>query len=55
MDDRMPGAIVIVVLLLAFPVVVIMSMVVVAGVLGLLVNDDVAAQFEGSEYLELGK
>jgi hypothetical protein len=51
----MPGGIVIVLILLAFPAVVIMSMVVVAGVLGWLINDDVAAEFEGSEYLELGQ
>ena len=51
----MAGGIVIVVILLAFPVVVIMSMVVLAGVIGWFVKDDVDGEFEGSEYLELGK
>jgi hypothetical protein len=51
----MAGGIVIVVILLAFPVLIIMSMVVLAGLIGLLVKDDVAAEFEGSEYLELGQ
>lgn len=55
MDSAMAGGIVIVVILLIMPVVIIMSMVILAGVIGLLVKDDVASEFEDSEYLELGK
>jgi hypothetical protein len=51
----MAGGIVIAVILLLLPVIIIMSMAILAGVIGLVVKDDVDAGFEDSEYLELGR
>jgi len=51
----MAGGIIIAVILLIMPVVIIMTMVLIAGALGSLVNDDVDSGFADSEYLELGK
>jgi len=51
----MAGGIIIAVILLIMPVVIIMTMVLVAGLLGGLVKDDVDSGFADTEYLELGK
>ena len=51
----MPGAIVIVVVLLLIPVAVIMTGALAAAALGWLVKDDVDAEHAGTEYLELGR
>jgi hypothetical protein len=47
------GAIVIVVILLAFPIGVFLSGGVLAGVLGHFLTRDVEAEFEGTEYVGL--
>ncbi len=49
----MPGAIVIVAVLLLFPVVVCLSMAVIAAGLGQLLYKDAEARSEGSELLDL--
>lgn len=49
----MIGAILIVVALLIFPVLFLMSMAVVAGVLGSVLTQDGAARHEGSELVDL--
>jgi len=50
------GAVIIVVVLLLMPVVICMSMAVVAGLLGWLVTDDVVGEYPAdSEYVELGR
>ena len=51
----MIGAAVIVVVLLLIPIAVIMTMGIVAAVLGHFVRDDVEADHADSEYLELGR
>ncbi len=48
----MPGALVLVVILFAFPIVVGLSTAVLAGVLGHLLNRDAEIRHEGSELLE---
>lgn len=48
----MAGAVILVLVLLAFPVVVGLSTAVLAGVLGHLLYTDAEARFEGSELLE---
>lgn len=57
--ERVPeptGPILIVVaLLVVIPVGVLMSMGIVAAIFGTVVKKDVDSNFEGSEYLELGK
>jgi hypothetical protein len=53
-DGAVVGAVVIVVILLVLPVVIIMSMALVAALLGWVVKADVDAEFQDSEYLELG-
>ena len=53
-DGAMVGAVIIVVVLLVLPVVIIMSMALVAALLGGVVKADVDAEFQDSEYLELG-
>lgn len=47
------GPIVIVVVLLALPVLILMTGAIAAGILGRLVEDDVAAENEGTELAEL--
>ncbi|MDH3752972.1 MAG: hypothetical protein OEU32_03780 [Acidimicrobiia bacterium] len=49
----MAGSIIIIVVLLVMPIFILMSTMVLAGVIGWLVNDDVDANFEGHELLEL--
>ena len=50
----MGGTVAIIIILLLFPVVVLMSSVLLAGVLGWLLNDDRKDAYEGTEYLALG-
>jgi ABC-type dipeptide/oligopeptide/nickel transport system permease subunit len=47
------GALAIVVVLLVFPVVFLMSMTLLAAILGTTLKDDVDARYEGSELLDL--
>jgi hypothetical protein len=49
----MAGAAVIVVVLLVFPVLFLMSMAILAAILGATVKQDVEARYEGSELLDL--
>jgi hypothetical protein len=51
----MAGAIAIVVVLLAIPVLVIVSGAIAAAVLGWLLKADAEERYEGSELLELGR
>jgi hypothetical protein len=48
----MPGALILVAILLAFPIVVGLSTAALAGVLGHLLNKDAEVRHEGSELLE---
>ncbi len=48
----MPGAIVLVVILLGFPIVVGLSTAALAGVIGHFLNKDAEIRHEGSELLE---
>ncbi len=48
----MPGALILVVILFAFPIVVGLSTAALAGVLGHLLNRDAEIRHEGSELLE---
>ncbi len=48
----MPGAIALVVILLAFPIVVGLSTAALAGILGHFLNKDAEIRHEGSELLE---
>lgn len=48
----MPGALVLVVILFAFPIVVGLSTAALAGVLGHLLNRDAEIRHEGSELLD---
>jgi hypothetical protein len=48
------GAVIIVVILLLLPVVIIMSMALVAALVGWALKADVDAEYQESEYLELG-
>jgi hypothetical protein len=48
----MPGAIVLVVILLSFPIVVGLSTAALAGILGHFLNKDAEIRHEGSELLE---
>lgn len=48
----MPGAIILVLILFAFPIVVGLSTVVLAGLLGHLLNKDAEVRHEGSELLD---
>ena len=51
----MSGAVIMVIVLLLMPVVICMSMAVVAGLLGWFVKDDVVSVYPAdSEYIELG-
>jgi hypothetical protein len=50
----MGGTVVIIIVLLLFPVLVLMSSVLLAGVLGWLLGDDREDAYEGTEYLALG-
>ena len=49
----MPGAIAVVVVLLLLPVLVCMGSVVIAAVLGAVLNHDAEVRHEGSELLDL--
>ena len=49
------GAVIIVVVLLVLPVVIIMTGALGAGIIGWFVKNDVDDEFEGTEFLELGK
>jgi hypothetical protein len=49
----MAGAAVIVLILLVFPVLFLMSMGILAAILGTTVQQDVDARYEGSELLDL--
>ena len=49
----MPGAIAVVVVLLLLPVLVCMGSVVIAAVLGVVLNKDAEVRNEGSELLDL--
>ncbi len=49
----MPGAIIVVVVLLLFPVLVCMGSVILAAVLGMVLNNDAEVRHEGSELLDL--
>jgi hypothetical protein len=51
----MPGAIVIVLVLLLIPVALILTGALVASALGWLVKDDVDGEHADSEYLDLGR
>jgi len=51
----MVGTVVMIVILLLFPVVVLMSMAVLAALLGTLVNRSVDEAYEGHELLELSR
>jgi hypothetical protein len=51
----MPGAIVIVLVLLLIPVALILTGALVASALGWLVKDDVDGEYADSEYLDLGR
>jgi hypothetical protein len=55
LDERVIGAIVIVVVLLLIPVAVIMTGAVGAAVIGWFVKDDVDDVYADSEYLDLGR
>jgi hypothetical protein len=55
LDDGVPGAIVIVVVLLLIPVAVIMTGALAAAAIGWLVKDDVDGEYAGTEHLELGR
>lgn len=48
----MPGAIVLVVILLAFPIIVGLSTAALAGLIGHFLNKDAEIRHEGSELLE---
>jgi hypothetical protein len=50
----MGGTVVMIIVLLVFPVIVIMSGVLLAGVLGWVLQDDREDAYEGTEYLALG-
>lgn len=49
----MPGAIAIIVVLLAFPVVACMSAAAIAAVLGMALNRDAEVRHEGSELVDV--
>ncbi len=49
----MPGAIIIVIALVLFPVIAIMGTAVIAAVLGMVLNKDAEVRGEGSELLDL--
>lgn len=49
----MPGAIAVVVVLLLLPVLVCMGSVILAAVLGAVLNNDAEDRYEGSELLDL--
>lgn len=49
----MVGPIVIVVVIILIPVAVVMSLMILAGVLGHFLTKDVDERFEGSEHLQL--
>jgi hypothetical protein len=51
----MPGAIIIVVVLLLIPVVLCMSGAIAAGVIGWALKDDADERYEGSELIALNK
>ena len=51
----MPGAIIIVLVLLVFPTLVIIGMLFVAGALGTMLDHDAAVRHEGSELAELNR
>jgi hypothetical protein len=55
LDEGVIGAVVIVIVLLLIPVAVIMTMAIVAAVIGHYVRDDIDTAFADSEYLELGQ
>ena len=55
LDEGVIGAVVIVIVLLLIPVAVIMTMAIVAAVIGHYVRDDIDTGYADSEYLELGK
>jgi len=48
-----PGAIIIVIALVLFPVIAIMGTAVIAAVLGMVLNKDAEVRGEGSELLDL--
>ena len=49
----MPGAIAVVVVLLLLPVLVCMGSVILAAVLGAVLNNDAEVRYEGSELLDI--
>ena len=48
----MPGAIIVVVVLVLFPVLVCMGSVILAAALGMVLNNDAEVRHEGSELLD---
>jgi hypothetical protein len=55
LDDVVPGAIVIAIVLLLIPVAVIMTGALAAAAIGWLVKDDVDGEYVDTEYLDLGR
>ncbi len=54
-DGSVPGAIaIVIVLVIAIPVAVLMSSTLIAGIIGWVIKDEVAAEYEGTELLDLG-
>jgi hypothetical protein len=51
----MLGAVIIVIVLLVLPVIIIMSLTIVAGVLGWSLRSDAEARHEGSELIALNR
>ena len=49
----MPGAVVIIIALLVFPVIAIMGSVIIAALLGWALNSDAEARHEGSELIDV--
>jgi hypothetical protein len=55
LDGGVTGAVIIVIVLLIMPVLICMSLAVVAGLIGWFLKDDVASEYPpDSEYVELG-
>jgi hypothetical protein len=54
-DVSVPGAIaIVIVLVIAIPVAVLISSTLIAGIIGWVIKDEVDAEYEGTEFLELG-
>ena len=54
MDEGVIGAVVIVIVLVLIPVAVIMTGAIGAAILGHYLRDDIATEYAGTEYIELG-